>query len=158
MSHHLSSSAGKEFAYNAGDSNLIPGSERSAEEGIGYPFQHSWASLVAQLVKNLTAMQETPVWFLGLKDPLEKGNATHSSVLAWRIPWLYSPRGHKESDTTERPSLSHFLILQMYLSWNVTQWLHLPWHLTLRNMITWKEIFINSLFTLKMFTEKISWP
>ena len=44
-------------------------------------------SLVAQLVKNLPAMQETPVWFLGLEDPVEKGKATHSSILAWRIPW-----------------------------------------------------------------------
>ena len=45
-----------------------------------------WASLVGQLVKNLPAMQETPVQFLGLEDPLEKGKATHSSILAWRIP------------------------------------------------------------------------
>ena len=47
----------------------------------------TWASLIAQLVKNLPAMQETPVWFLGQKDPLEKGKATHSSSLTWRIPW-----------------------------------------------------------------------
>ena len=45
------------------------------------------ASLVAQLVKNPPAVQETPVGFLGLEDPLEKGAATHSSILAWRIPW-----------------------------------------------------------------------
>ena len=45
------------------------------------------ASLIAQLVKNPPAMQETPVRFLGWEDPLEKGNATHSSILAWRIPW-----------------------------------------------------------------------
>ena len=44
------------------------------------------ASLITQLVKNPTAMQETPVWFLGWEDPLEKGKATHSSILAWRIP------------------------------------------------------------------------
>ena len=49
------SSVGKESACNAGDPSLIPGSERSAGEGIGYPFQYSWASLVAQLVKNLPA-------------------------------------------------------------------------------------------------------
>ena len=53
----------------------------------GYPLQYSWASLVAQLVKNLPAMQETWVQSLGWEDPLEKGKATHSSVLAWRIPW-----------------------------------------------------------------------
>ena len=65
----------------------IPGLGRSTGEGIGYPLQYSWASLVAQLVKNLPAMQETWVRSLGLEDALEKGNATHSSVLAWRIPW-----------------------------------------------------------------------
>ena len=47
----------------------------------------TWASLIAQLVKNLPAMQETRVQFLGLEDPLEKGKATHSTILAWRIPW-----------------------------------------------------------------------
>ena len=52
-----------------------------------YPLQYSWASLVTQLVKNLPAMQETWVRSLGLEDPLEKGKATHSSILAWRIPW-----------------------------------------------------------------------
>ena len=45
------------------------------------------ASLIAQLVKNLPAMQETLAQFLGWEDPLEKGKATHSSILAWRIPW-----------------------------------------------------------------------
>ena len=49
--------------------------------------QYSGASLVAQLVKNPPAMQETWVWSLGWEDPLEKGTATHSSTLAWRIPW-----------------------------------------------------------------------
>ena len=70
---------------------LIPGLRRSAGEGIGYPHQYSWASLVAQMVKNLPAVQETWVWSLGWEDPLEKGKATHSSILAWRIPWtVYS--------------------------------------------------------------------
>ena len=78
-------SAGKESTCNAGDPGLIPGSGRSAGEGKGYPLQHSWASLVAQLVKNPPAMPETWVWSLGWKDPLEKGKATHSSILAWRI-------------------------------------------------------------------------
>ena len=59
-----------------------------------------WASLVAQMVKNLPAMQESWVRSLGWEDPLEKGKATHSSILARRIPW-----GHKESDTTERLTL-----------------------------------------------------
>ena len=56
-------------------------------EGIGYPLQYSWASLVAQLVKNPPAMRETWVQSLGWEDPLEKGKATHFSILAWRIPW-----------------------------------------------------------------------
>ena len=81
------SSVAKESACNAGDPGSIPGSGRSAGEQIGYPLQYSWASLVAQLVKNLPAMQEIWVRSLGWEDPLEKEKATHSSTLAWRIPW-----------------------------------------------------------------------
>ena len=81
------SSVGKESACNAGNPGLIPGSGRSIGEGIGYPLQYSWASLVAALVKNLPAMRETWVRSLGWEDPLEKGEATHSSILDWRIPW-----------------------------------------------------------------------
>ena len=76
------SSVGKESAFNAGDPSLIPGSGRSAGEGIGYPLQYSWASPVAQLVKNPPAMQKTRVRSLGWEDPLEKGKATLSSILA----------------------------------------------------------------------------
>ena len=67
----------------------------------------TWASLGAQRVKNLPAKQETWVQSIGWEDPLEKGMATHSSILAWRIPWTealgwgYSPQGHKELDMTE---------------------------------------------------------
>ena len=64
---------------------MIPGSGRSPGEGIGYPLQYSWASLVARLVKNPPAMRETLVRSLAWEDPLEKGKATHSSILAWRI-------------------------------------------------------------------------
>ena len=63
------------------------------------------ASLVAQTVKRLPAMQETQVRFLGWEDPLEKEMAIYSSTLAWKIPWTEepdSPWGSKESDTTER--------------------------------------------------------
>ena len=84
------SSAGKESACNAGDPGLIPGSGRSGE-GIGHPFQYSWAALVAQMVKNLTAMRETWVRPLGWENPLEESMATHSSILAWRIPWTEEP-------------------------------------------------------------------
>ena len=80
------SSAGKESTCNAGDPSSIPDSGRSPEEGIGYPLQYSWASLVAQTVQNLPVMQETWVQSLGWEDPLEEGMATHFSILAWRIP------------------------------------------------------------------------
>ena len=76
------SSAGKESACNAGDPSLIPGSGRSPGEGIGYPLQCSRASLVAQLVKNPPAMQETWAQSLGWEDPLEKGKSTYSSILS----------------------------------------------------------------------------
>ena len=76
------SSVGKESTCNAGDPSSIPGSRSSSEEGIGYPLQYSWASLVAQSVKNLPVMQETWVRSLGQEDPLEEGMATHSSILA----------------------------------------------------------------------------
>ena len=81
------SSVGKESTCNAGDPGSIPGLGRSPGEGIGYPFQYSWASLVVQLVKNPPAVWETWVRFLGWENPLEKGKAAHSSILAWRIPW-----------------------------------------------------------------------
>ena len=67
------SSLGKESACNSGDPSSIPGSGRSAAEGIGYPLQYSWAFLVAQLVRNLPVMQETLVQFLGQENLLEKG-------------------------------------------------------------------------------------
>ena len=77
------SSADKESACNAGDPSSIP----------RLPLLHSWASPVAQTVKNLPAMWETWVRSLGWEDPLEKGTATHSSILAWRIPWTEKPGG-----------------------------------------------------------------
>ena len=85
------SSVGKESVCTAGDPSSIPGSGRSAGKGIGYPLQDSWASLVAQLVKNPPAMKETMVQLLGQEDLPEEGMATHSSILAWRIPWTEKP-------------------------------------------------------------------
>ena len=76
------SSVGKESACNAGNPGLIPGSGRSTGEGIGYPLQYSWVSLVTKVVKNPSAMWETWVRSSGWEDPLEKGKATHSSILA----------------------------------------------------------------------------
>ena len=72
----------------------------------------TWASLVAQMVKNLPSMQETWVPSLGWEDPLEESIATHSSILAWRIPkdrgaWRATVHGVAESDTTESLSTAH---------------------------------------------------
>ena len=85
---------------------MIPGLGRSPGEGIGHPLQYSWTFLVAQMVKNMPAMWKTWVQSLGWEDSLEKGTTTHSSILAWRIPWTGEPgglqsMGSKGSDWTE---------------------------------------------------------
>ena len=92
-------------ACNVGDPGSTLGLGRSPGEGKGYPLQYSglensmdcivspWASLIAQLVKNLPAMQETWVQPLGWEDPLEKGMSKHSSILAWKIPGTEEPGG-----------------------------------------------------------------
>ena len=85
------SSAGKESPFSTGDLGSIPGLGRSPGKGIGYTLQYSWASLVAQMVKNPPAVQETWVPSLVWEDLLEKEMATHSSILAWRIPWTEEP-------------------------------------------------------------------
>ena len=81
----------------------------------------TWASWVAQLVNNLPTIQKTPVWFLGQEDPLEKGMATHSSILAWRIPWTEESGSLQstgsQSDTNERLSLLlHFQVCLVHPS------------------------------------------
>ena len=98
------SSVGKESTCNAGDPGSIPGSGRSAGEGIGYPLQYSWASLVAQLVKNPPAMQETWVE----KIPWRRERLSTPIFWPGEFPGLYSPWGHKELDTTEPLSLFTF--------------------------------------------------
>ena len=85
------SSDGKESSCNAGDLSWIPGLGRSPGKGIGYRLQYSWASSVTQRVKNLHAVWESWVRSLGWEDPLEKGKATPSSILAWRIQWAEEP-------------------------------------------------------------------
>ena len=102
----LVSSVGKESAYNRRDPGSIPGSGRSAGEGIGYPLQYSWASLVAQLVKNPSAMRET--WVLSWVGKIPWRREWQPSPVfvpgeshGWRSLVGHSPRGHKESDTTE---------------------------------------------------------
>ena len=83
----------EESACSVRDPASIPGLGRSPGEETGNPLQYSWASLAAQMVKNLPAMQETWVRSLGWEDPLEKRLATHSSTLAWRIPGTEEPGG-----------------------------------------------------------------
>ena len=85
---------------------MIPGLASSPGEGIDYPLQYSWAFLVAQTVKNPLAVWENWVQSLGWEDPLEEGMATHSSILAWRLPmdrgaWRAIVHGVAESNTTE---------------------------------------------------------
>ena len=106
--------AGKESTCSAGDPGSNPGSERSPEEGISYPLQYSWSSLVTQLVKNLPAMWETWVWSLGWEDPLEKGTSPEEgngyplqcSGLNNSMECIVHG-GHKELDTTEQVSLHY---------------------------------------------------
>ena len=105
----------KESDCNTGDEGLIPGSGRSSGEGNGNPLQYSWDSLVAKTAKNLPAMQETSIPSLGQEDLLEKGMATHSSILAWSgvSHGLRSLAGYrhgcKESHMTEWITLSHYI-------------------------------------------------
>ena len=127
-------SAGKESAGTAGDLGSVPGLGRSPGDGNSNPLQYSclnnymdrgawqaivhgvakswtwltlsWASLVAEMVKNLPVMKETWAQSLGWEDPLEEGMATHSRILAWTIPldrgaWRATVHGVTESDTTE---------------------------------------------------------
>ena len=72
---------------NAGDPGSIPRLGRSHGEEIGYALQYSWASLVAQLIRDPPTIQKTWAQYLVWGDPLEKGKTTHSSILAWRISW-----------------------------------------------------------------------
>ena len=94
-------SVGKESSCNVGDLGSIPGWGSSPDEGKGYPLQYSWASLVAQAVKNPPAMLETWIQSLGWEDSLDKEMATHSSILALRIPWREKP-GRVQSTGLQR--------------------------------------------------------
>ena len=143
-------SAGKESICNVGDLGSIPGLERSPGEGKGYLLQYSglensmncivygiaksqvwlsnfWAFLVAQLVKKPPAMQDTWVWSLGWEDPLEKGKGIHPVFWPGEFHGLYSPWVHKESDTTEQPSLLHVTLeKEMATHFDTLAW-EIPW-------------------------------
>ena len=97
-----SNSVGKESACNVGDPDLIPVSGRSPGEGIGYLLQYSWASLLAQLVKNLPAMWETWVQSLVLEEPWRRERLPAPAFWPGEVHGLYSPWGCRESDTTEQ--------------------------------------------------------
>ena len=117
------SSAGKESTYNAGDHTSISGSGRYPGEGISYPLQYSWASVVAQLVKNPPAMRETWVWSLRWEDPLEKGMATHSSIPVQRIPMEEEPGG-LQSIRSQRDMTEQLTIYFLTKSW-IIEYLYL---------------------------------
>ena len=102
------SSAGKQSACNAGDPCLIPGSGRSPGEGIGYPLQFSWASLVAQLIKNLPATGGTWVWSLGWEDPWRRERLSTPVFWPAEFHGLYRPWG---SQSQTRLSDFHFPIM-----------------------------------------------
>ena len=93
---HPDSLVEKESAWNAGDPSSIPRSGRSAGEGKTYALQYFGAFLVTQLVKKRPAMRETWVCSPDWEDPLEKGKATHSSILAQRIPWTVQSMGSQK--------------------------------------------------------------
>ena len=106
----LDSLVGKESACNSGDTGSIPGSGRSAREGIGYPLQYCWASLVAQLVKNPPAMQETWVLSLGWEDPLEKERLRTLVFWPGEFHGLYSP-WRSQSQTRLSDFHFHFALI-----------------------------------------------
>ena len=95
------SSVGKESSGNAGDPGSIPGWRRSAGEGIGYPLQYSWASLVTQLVKNPPAVQGPGFDLWVGKSPWRRERLPTPVFWPGELHGLYSPQGHKELDTTE---------------------------------------------------------
>ena len=96
---------------------MTPRSGSSPGEGTGYPFQYSWASLVAQMIKNPPAVRKTWVRSLGWEDTLEEGMANHSSILAWRIPMDRGARRATvtevaESDVTEQLSIAQHWVFR----------------------------------------------
>ena len=95
------SSFGKESTCKAGDPGTIPGLGRSPGEGTGYSIQYSWASLVAQMVKNLPAMWETWVRSLSWEDPLEEGTQPTLVFLPWEFLWTEEP-GRLQSMEAQR--------------------------------------------------------
>ena len=96
-------------------------------------FYYTYAFLMAQMVKNLPAMLDTRVWSLDWEDPLVKGMATHSSILAWRIPWAEEPGGLQsmgsQSDMTERLIHTQLYLRSTCVCWSLShvQLCAIPW-------------------------------
>ena len=130
----------KKSAWNTGDPGSIPGSGRSPRKGIGYPLRYSWASLrkngkefFGSAGKELPAMRETWFWSLGWEDSLEKGMATHSSILTWRIPWtLWSMGlqriGHKWATSLSLLNAYMYVLHTSGILWviNIFKTFHFP--------------------------------
>ena len=124
------SSSGKESTCNAGDPSSIPGLGRYPGESPGeFPLQYSWASRMAQTVKNLPAKWETWVWSLGWEVPPKEGMVTHWSILNWRIPWAEEPGGLQSMrsqrighDWVTQHSTAHRLILQYFIPNRKNHW------------------------------------
>ena len=93
------SSAGEEPSCNAGDPSLIPGMGRSPGEGIGYPLQYTWASLVAQMVKNLPALSKTWALSLGWKIPWRRSWQLTPVFLPGEFPWTEEPGGFQSMES-----------------------------------------------------------
>ena len=126
---------GKESACNTGDPGSIPGLGRSAGEGIGYPLQYSWASLMAQLVKNPPSMQRPGFNPWVGKIPWKREWLPTSVFWPREFHGLYSPWGHKELDTTKWLSLSPLL----YLTSSAIQVHHVLWLWGQRSGSGWKK-------------------
>ena len=108
------SSVGKESACNAGDPGSILGSGRSTGEGIGYPFQYSWASPVAQLVKSLSATCRPGFNLWAGKIPWRRERLPTPIFWPGEFHGLYSPWGHKESDTTEQLNWTELYLIKVF--------------------------------------------
>ena len=126
----LYSPVGRESVCNAGDHGSIPGPGRSAREGIVFPLQYSWSSLVAQLVRNTPAMGETWVWFLGCEDPLETGTT---------YPLQYSGLENSMNSIVHRVAKSRTQLSDFHLHLRVLRiWLYLSIHLPYFCFPIWK--------------------
>ena len=111
------SSAGKESACNAADPSSIPGSGRSPGEGMCYPLQYFWASLVAQKVKNPPAMQEIQVQSQGWEDPLEEGMATHWASLVVQMVKILPAMQKTQVPSLKKGLTTHSRILARRMPW-----------------------------------------